>query len=73
MTAEPMTTDPVERLLTEYRHLPSSGDPTHDALRLAILVEDVLGVTLSDEQILSGPVADPVRLRALLAASAPPD
>ena len=67
-----MTTDPVERLLSEYRHLPSSGEPTHDALRLAILVEDVLGVTLSDEQITSGHLTDPTLLRRLLAGSSAP-
>jgi hypothetical protein len=67
-----MSVDTVDRLIAESRHLPVSGHPTHDALRWAILVEDVLGVTLSDEEIISGPLTDPERLRALLAGSSPP-
>ncbi|MGA8047068.1 MAG: hypothetical protein WCA30_12470 [Dermatophilaceae bacterium] len=67
-----MTVDVVERFLAEYRQLPLSGEATQDALRWAILVEDVLGVTLSDEEITSGPLTDPERLRAAVAGSSPP-
>lgn len=67
-----MTVDPVERLLAEYRHLPLSGEAVEDALRWAILVEDVLGVTLADEEITSGPTTDPERLQSFLSHSAPP-
>ena len=68
-----MNTDLVDRLLAEAVHLPpDGGDPARDSLRWAILLEDVLGVVLSDEQITSGPLTDPERLRALVAASPPP-
>lgn len=67
-----MTVDLVDRLLAESAHLPPDGDPAQDALRWAILVEDVLGVVLSDEQITSGPLTDPERLRSLVAASSSP-
>ena len=67
-----MTLDLVDRLLTESALLPADGDPAHQALRWAILVEDVLGIVLSDEQITSGRLTDPVRLRSLVSASPPP-
>ena len=41
-------------------------DPELEAVRLAILIEDVTGVTLTDSQIRLGVLADPVALRRLL-------
>ena len=67
-----MTVDLVDRLLAESAHLPADGDPAQHALRWAILVEDVLGIVLSDEQITSGALTDPERLRSLVTASPPP-
>lgn len=64
-----MSADLVDRLLAESAHLPPEGDPAQAALRWAILVEDCLGVVLSDEQIGSVSLADPVHLRALVAAT----
>lgn len=62
----------MDRLLAESPHLPPVADPELDALRWAVLVEDVLGVVLSDEQITSGDLRDPGRLRALVATADPP-
>jgi hypothetical protein len=67
-----MSVDPVERLLAEATHLPPVDDTAQDRLRWAILVEDVLGVVLSDEDITAGELTDPERLRHLMAASPPP-
>lgn len=68
-----MTLDLVDRLLAEAAHLPPQDDPAQDALRWAILVEDVLGIVLSDEQITGfGPLTDPECLRSLMTASPPP-
>lgn len=67
-----MSVDLVDRLLDESGHLPPADDPMHAALRWAILVEDVLGVVLTDDQITSGPLTDSQRLRSLVAASSPP-
>lgn len=64
-----MSQDPVSRLLAEAAHLPPATDPELDALRWAVLVEHVLGITLTDEQITSGVGTRPADLRALVAAS----
>ena len=64
-----MTADLVDRLLAESVHLPPEGDPAQAALRWAILIEDSLGVVLSDEQIGSVSLADPEHLRALVTAT----
>lgn len=68
-----MTVHLVDRLLAEAVHLPREADPAHVAVRWAILIEDSLGVVLSDDQIASIAVVgpDPVSLRSLVAASAP--
>ena len=50
-----MTAVTRERLLAEATHLPRETDPDVAALRWAILVEDVLDVVLTDDQILTGP------------------
>lgn len=67
-----MNGDPVDRLLAESVHLPHVGDPAQEAIRWAILVEDVLGIVLSDEQITAGPLTDPQRLRSLMAVTSAP-
>lgn len=42
----------LDRLLAEWESLrPASADADLEAVRLAIVVEDVLGVTLTDEQM----------------------
>lgn len=57
----------LDRLLAECGHLgPGSTDPTLDALGRAILLEDVLGITLTDEQISRDLLLDPEILRGLL-------
>jgi hypothetical protein len=66
-----MSMDLVDRLLAESAHLPPEGDPARAALRWAILVEDALGLVLSDEQITSSSLADPEHLRSLVAAPSP--
>lgn len=64
-----MNLDLVDRLLAESAHLPPVPDRELDALRWAILVEDVLGIVLSDDQVASGDLKDPAHLRSLVATS----
>lgn len=66
-----MTT--VERLLAECGQFrPAGPDPAHDALRRAIVIEDTLGITLTDEQIDMGFLTDREALDALLRQQQPP-
>ena len=60
-----MSTPIVDRLLAECAHLRPLEDPELDALRRALLVEDVLGVRLTDPQIDQEFLTDPVALRRL--------
>lgn len=47
-----MATEPISRVLEEWRALRDpAADPELEAVRLAILLEDVLGVTLTDDDI----------------------
>lgn len=64
-----MTDDLVGRLLSEATHLPPVHGARQAALRWAILVEDALGVVVTDADITSASLEDPEHLRALLAAS----
>lgn len=69
-----MNADALERLLAELGHARQvDADPELEALSLAVLAEDVLQVTFTDEQIASGLLRDPDALRAWVTASAPPD
>lgn len=62
----------VDQVLAEFEHQRvEHDDPVLEAVRMAILLEDVLGVTLRDEQIDPAVVGDPVALRALLVDSVP--
>ena len=65
-----MTNDLVDRLLAESAHLPPVLEQELETLRWAVLVEDVLGIVLSDEQMVLADLTDPVRLRALVARAA---
>lgn len=63
-----MTSPAVDRILRErsfLRH--AADDPELQALRTAILIEDVFGVTLTDEQLGSELLDDAVALGDLLA------
>lgn len=60
----------VERLLAECAHLREEADPELDALRRALLVEDVLGLTLDDGQIAQGVGFDERTLRELVPSAA---
>ena len=63
-----MTTAEVDRILRESVHLAdATDDPQLRALRMAIFIEDVFGLTLSDDQLASGVLGDSTALRALLA------
>ncbi|TRY18642.1 hypothetical protein FOJ82_05835 [Tessaracoccus rhinocerotis] len=66
-----MTGPLVDRLLEECVHLRPLDDPELDALRRALLVEDVLGVRLTDEQIAHHVLTDPAALRRLSATRHP--
>jgi hypothetical protein len=67
-----MNADPVDRLLAESSHLPPLSDTRMNALHWAIILEDALGITVSDEQITSGLLTDPERMRSLVASASPP-
>ena len=67
-----MTDDLVGRLLREATHLPPVPCPRQAALRWAILVEDALGVVVTDDDITSASLEDPEHLRALLPAPTAP-
>jgi hypothetical protein len=64
-------TTPVARLLAECAHLRPIDDPQLDALRRAVLVEEVLGVRLTDEQIDLEFLSDSGRLEELATDPAP--
>lgn len=66
-----MSTPPVDRLLEECAHLRPLADPALDTLRRALLVEDVLGVHLTDPQISREVLTDPAALRRLSATQHP--
>lgn len=62
-----MSAELVERLLDEFRLLRPVADPQLDAVRRAVVVEDVLGVRLDDDRIRLGVLTDPAALRGLSA------
>ena len=64
-----MTGQPAQRLVDECAHLRPVEDPALDALRRALLVEDVLGLRLSDDQIDLALLTDADALSALANAS----
>lgn len=72
-----MTRPTADRILGECAFLgsaPDDGstpeDPELRALRTAIVIEDVFGVTLTEEQLGSDLLADPAALRDLLDCAA---
>jgi hypothetical protein len=68
-----MTAADPDRILAEFAELRvADPDPELAAVRMAMVVEDVFGVTLSDEQIDAAVLGDPTAVRRLLAASAGP-
>ena len=68
-----MTGADPDRILAEFAQLrPADPDPELAAVRTALMVEDVFGVTLSEAQLDPATLADPAALRALLAGSTTP-
>ena len=64
----------VDHVLAEYEHQRKAyADPALEAVRTAIFVEDVFGLTLSDDQINPAVLTDPVALRELVASTTSPD
>lgn len=65
-----MTMDLMDCVLTEIRSLQQLGpqdlDPALESLRLAILLEDALGITIPDQVILDGIKQEDDTLRALM-------
>lgn len=63
-----MDPDRVVQVLRDYHasHSPE-GDPELEALRTAILLEDIFGVALSDADIDPAVLADPSAVAALVA------
>ena len=63
-----MNRDLVEQVLTDYDALRRLGtDPELEAVRAAIMLEDVFGITLSDAEIDPGVLADSPAVAALVA------
>jgi hypothetical protein len=63
-----MDRDIVEQVLRDYAALRrGDADPELDAVRAAILIEDVFGVTLSDPHIDPAVLADAPTVAALVA------
>jgi hypothetical protein len=63
-----MDRDMVEQVLRDYAALRRSDtDPELEAVRAAILIEDVFGVRLSDADIDPAVLADPPAVTALVA------
>lgn len=62
----------IDRVLAEYEHQRvADADPTLEAVRAAIFVEDVFGLTIPDELIDPSVLVDPVALRTFLASAVP--
>ena len=65
--ATPVERDPIEQILREWQGLrDADADPELAAVRLAILLEDTLGVTFSDDEIDLAVLSDPDAVRELL-------
>jgi hypothetical protein len=65
---EPVDSDTVEQVLHDYAALHrGDDDPELEAVRAAILIEDVFGVTLSDAEIDPAVLADASAVAALVA------
>jgi hypothetical protein len=66
--ANPVDRDIVEQVLRDHAALRrGDADPELDAVRAAILIEDVFRVTLSDADIDPASLADPPTVAALVA------
>jgi hypothetical protein len=64
----PVDRDRVEQVLHDYTALHRADtDPQLDAVRAAILIEDVFGVTLSDAEINPAVLTDASAVAALVA------
>lgn len=58
----------LEQILRDYAALrPPDADPELEAVRVAILLEDILAITLSDAEIAPALCADPSAVAALVA------
>lgn len=68
-----MNADLVDQVLAEYEHQRKAhADPALEAVRTAIFVEDVFGITLRDDQIDPAVLTDPAALRVLVSSAAGP-
>jgi hypothetical protein len=62
-----VTFDPVEDLLVEYQQLVNrDGDAELEAIKVAILLEELFGVTLTDEDLTGDLLDGPEAMRAVL-------
>lgn len=68
-----MTTVRPDSVLAEFARLRDADpDPALEAVRTALLVEDVFGITLSDSQIDPATLTDPASLRNLVDVATTP-
>jgi hypothetical protein len=59
--------DRVDQVLQEYEAFrDAAGDPEHEAVKAAIFVEDVFGITLSDAEINPELLGTPAAMRRLI-------
>lgn len=63
-----MRADVVEEVLQESMSLQAAGDPELVALSVAILLEDTLGLVLTDDEIDLSVLSDPEAVRSLIHA-----
>jgi hypothetical protein len=68
-----MNRDCLEQILRDFQSLRDpNGDPELEALKTAILLEDVFDIHLSDADIDPGVLADPAAIVALVSRSQDP-
>ncbi|GAA3706775.1 hypothetical protein GCM10022204_25810 [Microlunatus aurantiacus] len=68
-----MNADLIDQLLAEYEQQRTAyADPALEAVRTAIFLEDVFGITLRDDQIDLAVLTDPIALRVLISDAAVP-
>ncbi len=67
LEARPLERDIIEQVLSDHAAIRrGNADPELEALRAAILIEDVFGVVLSDAEIDPAVLADASALAALV-------
>lgn len=62
-----MNRDHVEQVLAEFAALEGGGvEPELEAVKAALMLEDVFDIRLSDDEIAAIPISDPMWIKMLL-------